>query len=504
MPRKRANSDSFLELLAKSSRPVYAVDGRRRIVYCNPALAEWLELEPSRVLGSLVEYHSETSPEDNSEKTASLLIDLCPPPHALNGEACKGTISCTLRNGRLIHRRAEFIPLMATSTDKRQKDIAGPGVLAILETSDLKPEEISVNDATNPTGDELHRTIRHFRRSQASRYSVESILGSSAAIQKVRAQIAAAAASGANVLVRGRRGTGRAHIARAIHYRAAAESPAKLVAVNCSLATEESFRRAIETLQDPSSNDSRIRPTLLLENLDALSDSLQHQLTIVLQQPAFRARILASYTLAHSSLPFSEVGESDSPNPTETLPTAGPSHSLLESISTITIEVPRLIDRIDDLPLLAQAMLEACNRGNEKQIGSIRPESLDKLALYSWPGELDELREIIAAAHASSETTEISVKDLPAVIHHAFQTASRSRKSLERINLDELLAKIEQEAIVRALAQAGGNKTEAAELLGMTRPRLYRRLVQLGLVSEREVPEDQVPVFIEQVDEDSK
>jgi DNA-binding NtrC family response regulator len=63
--------------------------------------------------------------------------------------------------------------------------------------------------------------------------------------------------------------------------------------------------------------------------------------------------------------------------------------------------------------------------------------------------------------------------------------------------LDELLVTIEKEAIVRALTQAGGNKTEASELLGMTRPRLYRRLVQLGLVAEPVFSELEAPEFIE-------
>jgi DNA-binding NtrC family response regulator len=84
-------------------------------------------------------------------------------------------------------------------------------------------------------------------------------------------------------------------------------------------------------------------------------------------------------------------------------------------------------------------------------------------------------------------------------VHHASQAAARPRRRTERIVLDELLSSIEKEVIIRAMAQAGGNKTEAAELLGMTRPRLYRRLVQLGLVSEAppELQGEQ-PEFVEQ------
>ena len=91
---------------------------------------------------------------------------------------------------------------------------------------------------------------------------------------------------------------------------------------------------------------------------------------------------------------------------------------------------------------------------------------------------------MIAAAHAAATTHEITPADLPPVVHHAAKAAAMPRRPPEKIVLDELLESIEREVIARALAQAGGNKSAAAELLGMTRPRLYRRLVQLGFVSE--------------------
>jgi DNA-binding NtrC family response regulator len=88
---------------------------------------------------------------------------------------------------------------------------------------------------------------------------------------------------------------------------------------------------------------------------------------------------------------------------------------------------------------------------------------------------------------------------LPPTFFHAFSAASRTRRPSERINLDDLLARVEKEAITRALAQAGGNKSEAAALLGMTRPRLYRRLIQLGFIMEAADEDDaETPEFIEQ------
>jgi DNA-binding NtrC family response regulator len=153
------------------------------------------------------------------------------------------------------------------------------------------------------------------------------------------------------------------------------------------------------------------------------------------------------------------------------------------------------------LPVLAQYFLERCNRNNNKQVGSIRPDALDSLALYSWPGELDQLSETMEAAHAHCTSHTVSPADVPPIFHQAFQAMAHRRERPEPIVLDDLLASIEKEAITRALMQAGGNKSEAAALLGMTRPRLYRRLVQLGFVSESIMTEAdmvEAPDFIEQ------
>jgi len=87
----------------------------------------------------------------------------------------------------------------------------------------------------------------------------------------------------------------------------------------------------------------------------------------------------------------------------------------------------------------------------------------------------------VAAAHQLAELPHITPGDLPAKLHVALEAAARPRKREETIVLEDFLARIEEELIRRAMAKAKGNKTKAARLLGMTRPRLYRRLVQLGL-----------------------
>jgi hypothetical protein len=513
MSRSPKIADSLTKLLDQSSRPIYVVDAGRRIIYCNPALAAWVNLEPKRIIGRRVEFHSEEPRQaDAPHGDLAPLTDLCPPPHVLAGEAGQGTISCQALGGRMLHRAAEFLPLGRVAKATRQSEAgAGQqyGVLVMLAEEDLSPHEIAAEVSGEPTADELHRTIRRFRRGQAQRYSIKSLLGGNTAMQKVRAQVEAAGAGVANTLIVGRRGSGRSHIARAIHYYAGGDDSARLIPLDCELLTDELLTRALDKLR-PARAGGDVRQTLVLENLECMPATHQSLLLAAIRQHLLRARIIATLDLQRTTGAEveQEVSESDisekervADERTDVRKNAPVKidPALIDAISTITIRVPRLADRLEDLPILAQFFLEACNRGNSKQVGSLRPEALDSLALYSWPGELDQLRDVIDAAHAACTTHAIASTDLPPMFFHAFRAATHARRPPERIVLDELLATIEKEAIVRALAQTGGNKSEAATLLGMTRPRLYRRLEQLGLLGDESesVEPAEAPEFIE-------
>ena len=138
-------------------------------------------------------------------------------------------------------------------------------------------------------------------------------------------------------------------------------------------------------------------------------------------------------------------------------------------------------ERIEDLPLLAQMFLEEINATAGRQVAGFTPEALDQLAAYPWPGNLDELADVVRAVARAGRRCRKSVR---AICRGRFiwrpTRPSVRRAATEPIDLERLLAKIETELIERALAEAKGNKTRAANLLGLTRPRLYRRLVQLG------------------------
>src|SRR4051794_18657968 len=147
MARPPSIADSLAKLLDKSDRPIYMVDPQRRIVYANPALAEWIDLERTRIVGRRVEFHSEEpSSEAAARKDVAPLTDLSPPPYALAGEPGKGTVSCQARDGRMLHRAADFVPLgrVAGSRDSHTADEPSQtAVLVLLAAENLTAQDLA-------------------------------------------------------------------------------------------------------------------------------------------------------------------------------------------------------------------------------------------------------------------------------------------------------------------------------------------------------------------------
>jgi DNA-binding NtrC family response regulator len=155
------------------------------------------------------------------------------------------------------------------------------------------------------------------------------------------------------------------------------------------------------------------------------------------------------------------------------------------ALGTLVIQLPPLAERRGDLPMAAQMFLEDLNGQGKKQLRGFAADALDALALYAWPGNLSELEQIVREAHARAEGFEVMAADLPKRIRLSAEAQSRPRRREEPINLEQFMGQVETELIRRALARSKGNKSKAAKLLGMTRPRLYRRMVQLGLAEDK-------------------
>jgi DNA-binding NtrC family response regulator len=141
-------------------------------------------------------------------------------------------------------------------------------------------------------------------------------------------------------------------------------------------------------------------------------------------------------------------------------------------LNVFTIEMPPLCQRLEDLPLLIESFLQHFAELNHKQINGVDEECLAALKSHPWPGNVRQLRNVIERASVLCRGPLISIGDLPA----EFKSDGQKAAGLFQIRLGTSLDDVERELISRTLEFAGGNKTRAADILGITAKTLYNRL----------------------------
>ncbi len=453
MARTRIGIGDLARLLDAAPGPVYVLDDEQRLVFCNQACLDWTGRAAEQLHLARCRYYS---PEPASDEAVA--AGLCPPPPALSGREMTGTVGCVTPDGRLRRRRARFLPLGNAQSPG--------GVIVLVDLGDLSEAEVEAAGAGDPEAMQLHERLRTLHHAMAARFRLDRLVGSSAAMRRVRAQVELAAASRASVLIVGPPGSGRQHVASTIHYGRGPDVAGSLVPLACSVLSADLVRSTLAALAARALPPQAAPGTLLLNEADQLPLEVQADVFQALASRSFPLRLISTSRQRLADLVLRGEYRED----------------LAGLLSTLVIELPPLCQRRADLPALAQWFVEQANAQGDKQVLGFSPEAMDLLDAYAWPGNVDELIQVVHEAHQRCEGPEIGPADLSPKIHLAAGDAAHPRKSDEPIVLDEFLAKVERELLSRALARAKGNKSKAAKLLGMTRPRLYRRLVQSGLI----------------------
>jgi DNA-binding NtrC family response regulator len=321
-------------------------------------------LSAEELLGQECRYHSG---EDASGPSA-VAAALCPPPEAFHGRSASANI--TLPKGEADsppaeERRVDFVPLGSDSATAN-------GVLAIVSAAAGGEDDRATSESTST---ELHARIQRQRRRLMVRYHVDRLWGDSPAMLQVRAQVLLAAAGKGSVAVFGPAGSGREHVARAIHYAAAPEKAGPLVPLACPLLDSELLQATLRGLARAKSPDPAQAPALLLGDIDQLPAPAQLELARSLGGATQPFRLLST-----AREPLAEIAARGEFR-----------HDLACLLSTLSIRLPPLVERLEDLPLAAQWFLEQANSRGAKQVGGFSPEALDRLAGYPWPGDLAEL-----------------------------------------------------------------------------------------------------------------
>ncbi|HEU5098144.1 MAG TPA: sigma 54-interacting transcriptional regulator [Roseiflexaceae bacterium] len=317
-----------------------------------------------------------------------------------------------------------------------------------------------------------------------ARFSFADIIGESTAIQAALRHARVAANSVAPVLLIGEPGAGKELFAHAIH-NAGARSNEPFVVLNCAAVPRTLLMGELLGYEGGQAGRSEGRPgklelahggTLLLEDVGALTVEAQTSLLRVIEtQHLIRSggqRVVAVDTRIIAS----SAGDLD-----RAVSEGRFRAELFYRLSVLTIHIPPLRARGDDVLLLLDQILSTMNRRLGRQV-LFAPEALSALRAYPWPGNVRELEATLERVLHMNEKSVLALADLPPAIGQSL--ASASAAPLPTARLYDRHAAAERETILRAGREAGGHLGRAAERLGISRATLWRKMKLYGLTKE--------------------
>jgi len=314
-------------------------------------------------------------------------------------------------------------------------------------------------------------------------YGFPNLVGRSASMQQVFARMRAAAANESSVLIVGETGTGKEMVARGIHYNSA-RSEGPFVPVNCAaiprdLIESELFGHRKGAFTGASRDTIGLfraadTGTLFLDEIIEMPIAIQARLLRVLQD----RRIRRVGDTQETTVDVRFLAATSLPGP-EAIRQGKLRQDLFYRIGVITIELPPLRTRLDDLPFLVQHFLEKFNKVFPNKVERVEPRAMDVLAAYPWPGNVRELEHVVESLFAMGARDRVRVEDLPEQVR-----PSRARAAGTAVGPPQALADAEKEAVEAALRASRGNKSRAAAILGISRTRLYNKMRLYGLIGD--------------------
>lgn len=429
-------------LLHHARDALFLLNQQRRILSVNAAWEELTGLRQHEVRGLACTRRPPAEPGTWD----ALLVALCPPPEVMEGRP--GRVRRRLPAGQQALRwwDIDFLPIQD-----------GRGRLRILG----KVIPVAVEETTAPPP--LPEKLVALREKLDVRFTLDQLGGNLLAMRRLIDQVRLASQSRSSFLLVGEPGSGKEWIARSIHHQGQ-QRQRYFAALDCSRLPAAALETALfgegGILHQPSCG------TLYLKDVAALPRDLQSRVLDFMETNPTGIRVAAGSRVDAGA----EVR----------------SGRFLDrfhcALSTLVIAVPPLRERLDDLPRLAETLLARLSVGAVRKVTGLTPAAVDKLRGYSWPANLRELYTVLASARERTQTEIIDAADLPAFL--SLETALRDTpgaKPEKVLALDSILETVEKRLIMLALKRAQGNKSRAAELLSIWRPRLLRRLENLGI-----------------------
>jgi DNA-binding NtrC family response regulator len=371
----------------------------------------------------------------------------------------------------------EFIVMTGYGTVKSAVEAMQLGAAHYIQKP-LDQDELNILIQRAIEKKDLEAQVDRLRAELQGKYSFENVVGHSPVMQTVLKKMAAACGNRATVLLTGESGTGKEMVASGIHYNTF-KGDAPFVPVNCGALPKDlieselfGYKKGAFTGAIGDSEGlfcAADGGTIFLDEIMEMSPELQVKLMRVLQERRIRhlgdtreipinVRVIAA-----TNKPIAESLESGAIR-----------KDLYYRVSVITIHLPPLRDRTEDIPLLVEHFLKKHQAAYNSVVKGIEPAALEMLSKYPWPGNVRELENLVEMLLAYAKSPLIRVVDLPERISESIVQPKRPA-----IGDDDVftLKEAERKLIVNALIKSKGNKSHAAQMLGISRKSLYKKLV---------------------------
>ena len=326
----------------------------------------------------------------------------------------------------------------------------------------------------------LREENRTLRETMAGSISTEGLIGRGKSMVRLLETLSTVAPSEATVLITGESGTGKERVAKMIHANSN-RSKGPFIAVNCAALSEtllesELFghEKGAFTGADKQ-REGRFfaanKGTIFLDEVGEMSLSMQAKLLRAIQEREIQrvggdkpmkvdVRILAATNRDLQKEVEAGAFRQD----------------LFYRLNVITLELPPLRERVEDIPVLAAFFLKKFAGANNKLVKGFTPAAMDRMLKHAWPGNVRELENTVERAVVLLIGEYVSERELPAAVLRNGEESGTHRVGLTGMTLDEL----ENAAVREVLAETGGNKSEAARRLGITRKTLQSKLQRMG------------------------
>jgi len=320
-------------------------------------------------------------------------------------------------------------------------------------------------------------------------FSIDSVIGNSPHIQKLKATIEKVAASNLSILITGETGTGKEVFANAVHHLSNRRY-GNFIKVNCAAIPKDLLESELfgysEGAFSGASKGGKVgkfeqanNGTILLDEIGELPLPLQSKLLRILQE----REIERIGGIKPVSLDVRIICCTNQ-NIEQMINEGKFRQDLYYRINTVELNIPPLRDRPIDIPLLCEHFIQKINQYHNFSIIGISDKVLQHFLNYNWPGNVRELEHVLERACVMSSTTILDVDHfdffLPRVYRNVITEDNDSFSKLETLSNKKNHA--ERKAIIQALETTNGNKTKAAILLDITRSQLYEKLKKYDLL----------------------